>query len=201
MPEHIMVFDLGKVLLDFDYAIALRRIAERDGLDPAPLQAILGYTPLLLAYEEGQVSTTEFHRAFSERTGYQRTLNQFRADFADIFSPIAPMIELQRRCQEAGHATYIFSNTNELAVEFIRAHYAFFQNFTGHILSYECRALKPAPGMYETLEKLTGHTGGRFVYLDDRPENIEAAWQRGWHALIHQDPPASIEFIQQFLGK
>ena len=36
-----VVFDLGKVLVDFDYSIAARRIAERSVAEPAAVQGFL----------------------------------------------------------------------------------------------------------------------------------------------------------------
>lgn len=200
-PHHVIVFDLGKVLLDFDYQISVDRIAKRDGLDPVRLRSILGATPLLLAYEEGLMTTEEFFRSFVSETGYRESLAQFAADFADIFNPIDPMIDLHRRCREAGHQTFIFSNTNELAIQYIRRQFPFFHTFTGHILSYECRAMKPEPGMYDALERQTGLNKDVFVYLDDRPENIETARTRGWNVCVHSEPAASIQFVEQYLGR
>jgi len=30
--------------------------------------------------------------------------------------------------------------------------------------------------------------GTEILYIDDRPENIEAGAARGWHAVFHQQP-------------
>lgn len=201
MPEHLFVFDLGKVLLDFDYDIAVRRISAETSIPPETLRRFLGATPLLLAYEEGLMSTREFFSRFQAGTGYPGEMERFRLLFSDIFTPLVPMIDLHERCRMAGHDTYIFSNTNELAIGHIRAQFPFFAAFTGYILSYECRSMKPAPGMYDTLEALSGVRGGRMVYFDDRPENVETALQRGWNATVHDTPGDSIAFAEKFLGR
>ena len=44
--------------------------------------------------------------------GFKVVVSSF---FADIFTPIEPMIELQRNLRAAGLPSYIFSNTNDLA--------------------------------------------------------------------------------------
>lgn len=201
MPKNIFVFDLGKVLLDFDYAIAAENIAARTGVTREKIQEFVGATPLLLSYEEGKHTTAEFFEQVKKATGFPGDLNEFGRLFGNIFTPIEPMIAFQAACREAGHATWIFSNTNELAVEFIRPRFPFFSRFTGWILSYECRSMKPEAGMYEQLERITGAAASNFVYVDDRPENIETAVRRGWNAVVHVDPRKSIEQLSPYLGR
>ena len=52
----VFIFDLGKVLVDFDYTGAARKIAARSSRTPADLHAFLGASPLLIQYEAGQLS-------------------------------------------------------------------------------------------------------------------------------------------------
>ena len=56
------------------------------------------------------------------------------------------MIQLHAALRQQGIPTYIFSNTNELAVSHIRRTFPFFANFDGYILSYEHGAMKPDAG-------------------------------------------------------
>jgi len=108
--------------------------------------------------------------------------------FADIFTPMQPMIELHAAIRQKGFPTWIFSNTNELAVQSIRKHFPFFAHFNGYILSYEHGAMKPDAKLYEVVERETGRSAGEILYLDDRPENIEAGKARGWQAVLHESP-------------
>ena len=72
---------------------------------------------------------------------------------------MAPMVEIHARLRRRGIPTYIFSNTNELAVGHIRSSYPFFSEFDGYILSYEHGAMKPAAKLYEVVERQTGRRG------------------------------------------
>ena len=186
-----VIFDLGKVLLDFDYTRAIQRLLPRCRVSLDELRQVLMQDSVLIAYETGLVSTAEFFQRLSAATGYQDGFEDFSAGFGDIFTPIEPMIALHAEVRARAVPTYIFSNTNELAVRFIRARFAFFANFDGYVLSYEQRTMKPAPGMYEVAERLSGLHGPDLFYLDDRPENVEAGWQRGWQGVIHTDPAQS----------
>ena len=84
--------------------------------------------------------------------------------------------------------TYIFSNTNDLAVEHIRNRFPFFSDFDGYVLSYEHGAMKPSAKLYEIVERMSGRRGGEILYIDDRPENVAAGVARGWQGILHESP-------------
>ena len=186
-----IIFDLGKVLLDFDYGVAIHRLLPRCRVDLDTLRRILTQDHLLIEYETGLLSTPEFFAALQRLTGYDGTLPGFRQLFGDIFTPIEPMLTLHADLRARRVPTYLFSNTNEMAIEFVRAQFPFMGTFDGQILSYEVKAMKPAPPMYELAERLSGFRGPELFYIDDRPENVEAGWQRGWQGVVHQDPVAT----------
>jgi HAD superfamily hydrolase (TIGR01509 family) len=98
------------------------------------------------------------------------------------------MIELLDRVRALGLPTAVLSNTNELAIQDIRAKFPFFAGFKHHILSFEQRAMKPDPALYHALEQASGFAPSQILFLDDRPENVEAAQQLGWQAFVHHDP-------------
>jgi glucose-1-phosphatase len=187
MPP-VFIFDLGKVLVDFDYSIAARKLAARSAKSPVDLHAFLGASPLLLDYESGLLTREGFFKAISSHIAYAGDLEEFGGYFADIFSEIPPMISLHAELRQRGFKTYIFSNTNDLAIEHIRRNFPFFQNFDGYLYSYEVGAMKPQPKIYEAMESLSGQRGADLIYIDDRPENIAAGKERGWRAILHETP-------------
>jgi putative hydrolase of the HAD superfamily len=190
-PAKIVVFDLGKVLLDFDYGKSARTLAARSKFTVTEVEKLINHSPLLFRYETGLMSRAEFYGEVRAATGYDGNIEEFGAIFADIFEPIMPMIEMQARLKRSGFPTFIFSNTNDLAVEHIRRKYPFFGGFDGYILSYEHGVMKPSPKLYEVVERATGRSGGEIIYLDDRAENIEAGTARGWRGILHETPEKS----------
>lgn len=194
-PE-VVVFDLGKVLVDFDYGIAARRIAARCPAPAANLKELIDHSPLLYRYETGLLTTEEFFQEVCRATGYTGTLLQFIEEFSDIFWPIEPMVHMHAELMRRGVPTYIFSNTNPLAEAHIRKHFSFFQNFTGYVLSYEHRSMKPDAKIYEVVEAMTGRCGEAILYMDDRAENVEAGAQRGWQTILQVSPDTTIGRIR-----
>jgi HAD superfamily hydrolase (TIGR01509 family) len=191
------VFDLGKVLVDFDYSIAARRIAARGKLTVLEIAAYINRSPLFVEYESGRVTTQQFFDEIRRVTGFQGDLAEFSNCFADIFTAIEPMVQLQAELQQRGMAAYAFSNTNELAVAHIRPTFPFYSKFDGCILSYEHGVMKPDAGLYEVVERQSGRRGAEILYLDDRPENVAAGAARGWHAILHESPEKSRAAIQK----
>jgi FMN phosphatase YigB (HAD superfamily) len=193
----IVVFDLGKVLVDFDYSIAGRRIAAKSDLSAPEVQAYLDHSPLLFRYETGLMSRREFFEDVCAHTGFRGDLEEFGNYFADIFTEMPEMIALHEQLRQKGIPTYIFSNTNDLAAEHVRRAFPFFARFDGYILSYEVGAMKPAAKIYEALEALAGKRGPDILYLDDRAENIAAGAARGWQTILQTDPATSRAAIER----
>jgi 2-haloacid dehalogenase len=191
-PE-VIVFDLGKVLLDFDYSLVASRLRARAARALDEDLARLDRSSLLVEYETGLISTGEFFRRVRELTGYHGSLEDFAVDFGDIFFAIDPMIAWQKSLRDRGIPTFIFSNTNELAVRHIQSAFPFFRDFDGYIYSYEVRAMKPDSRAYEAVERLTGRQGGAILYIDDRPENVAAGAARGWRTIQQISPHETIE--------
>ena len=188
-----VAFDIGKVLLDFDYSILVRKMAPRSRLDVPALEQLLDQSPLLEKYESGQMNCDEFFLSVQQETGYKGTQEEFAALFENIFTPINEVIAMHEQISASGLPTYTLSNTNAMAVRHIQHTYPFWARFTGHVLSYEHGSLKPEKEIYEAFERVSGFSAGSIAYLDDRVENIGAAKERGWEAVKYSNP-------QQVLG-
>jgi FMN phosphatase YigB (HAD superfamily) len=192
-----VVFDLGKVLVDFDYAIAVGKIVSRARMPIGELAHFINHSPLFSRYETGLLTSEEFYREICAATGFHGTFEQFGSYFADIFTEIGPMVQLHGTLCQEGIPTYAFSNTNDLAVRHIRRSFPFFTAFTGCILSYEHKAMKPDSRLYEVVERESGRRGPDILYFDDRPENVAAGAARGWQAILHESPEASLAVVEK----
>jgi HAD superfamily hydrolase (TIGR01509 family) len=185
------------VLVDFDYSIAARGIAARSTMPPRDIQHFIDHSPLLFRYETGLMTRQEFFEEICKTTGFLGDLEEFGQFFADIFSPMDDMISLHEQLRRQGIPTFIFSNTNDLAIAHIRRNFPFFANFDGYVLSYEHGAMKPDAKLYEVVERVTGRTGKQILYLDDRVENAQAGIARGWHVIQHRDGNTSRKRVEE----
>jgi 2-haloacid dehalogenase len=197
MKLSVLVFDLGKVLVDFDYSIAAERIVPLCKSPADPAEFFSQHAALLTSYELGKFTTVEFFNQIKAVSGFSGTQAEFNAFFADIFTPIQSMIDLQAELKKTRLPSYIFSNTNDLAVDHIRKRFPFFSDFDGYVLSYEHGAMKPSAKLYEIVERASGRRGAEILYIDDRPENVEAGAARGWQGVLHESPEGTREALQK----
>ena len=200
MKSPVIVFDLGKVLVDFDYSIAARKVAVRSTKSLLNLISLLSTSPLIVQYESGQVTHQQFYEQVRDAVGFQGTLEEFGGYFADIFAEMPAMIALHADLRRRGFKTYIFSNTNDLAIEHVGRNFPFFQKFDGYIYSHEIGAMKPDPKIYEAMEKMCGRGSTDIIYLDDRLENIQAGAARGWRSILHETPEKSRAAMERLLS-
>ena len=192
----VVVFDLGKVLLDFDYGIAAAKIAPRAKLTNEEVRQQLDRSTLLYRFETGLITNEQFAVEVCSLCGFSGTLDEFYEAFAGIFSEIKPMTAMQAALRANRIPTCIFSNTNGLAIGHIRRRFPFYANFDRYILSYEQGAMKPGAEIYAAVERAMDRTGKEIVYLDDRAENVEAGLARGWRALLHETPEKTIPALR-----
>lgn len=197
-PEAV-VFDLGKVLLDFDYGRFANNVINKCGVPVEDLLNAVNQSELLIRYESGLLTSQEFFAEVKKASKYTGEYDEFEPVFGDIFSPIPEMIELHGRLRDEGIPTYIFSNTSEMVIKHIRKTYPFFNTFTDYIFSYEHRSVKPQPRIYEVVEEKAGRKEQQLLYIDDRLENIEHGRVRGWQTIYHVDKNETVKHVENLL--
>lgn len=196
-PE-VVVFDLGKVLVDFDYSVAARKIAAQADQSAAQVQELLDHSPLLFRFEHGHMTAQEFFDTVRSETKFRGSYEEFTAAFADIFSEMPRMIQLHGELRGQKIPTFIFSNTNEMAIHHVRRNFPFFGKFDGYILSYEHGAMKPDARLYEVVESKTGRSGAEILYIDDRAENVAGGAARGWRTILQETPEKTVAAMRTF---
>lgn len=195
----IAVFDLGKVLLDFDYSRAAQALAPHSRISTEDFRSLIDQSPLLEQYETGALDDSGFFEAIRTETGLQLEEAAFQEKFADIFTPIPEMIAFLESLRARAIPTVVFSNTNGIAIRHIRSRYPFFSGFSREWLSFEQGRMKPDPELYTRLEQALGTLGEKLVFVDDKAENIETARQQGWRVVHHIHPSRSIESMSALL--
>ena len=195
----VVVFDLGKVLVDFDYSIVVRRFANRSEVGLERVQELVN-SPIQFDYESGKMTTDEFFAIVRDGAGFLGDRAEFVEIFADIFSPMEVMIPFFERVKSSGIPTCVFSNTNEIAIQHIRERFPFYSQFDGYVLSYEEKGMKPDEPIYHVVEERTGESGKAILYIDDRPENIETGKRFGWQTILQSDEAQSVAKAEELLG-
>ncbi|MEE2614299.1 MAG: HAD-IA family hydrolase [Verrucomicrobiota bacterium] len=198
IPE-VVVFDLGKVLLDFDYDIAIRRFSERSDAGIDKVHKLIN-SSVQYDYESGKITTDEFFAYVKNGAGFQGDRSEFIDFFSDIFSPMEIMFKFFKRVKTAGIPTCVFSNTNEIAIQYISKQYSFYSCFDFYVLSFQEKGMKPDELIYRVVEKKTKKSGESILYIDDRLENIETGNRLGWQTVLQDDEVCSVAKAEKLLG-
>lgn len=195
-----VVFDLGRVLLQFDFGIMASNLASRSRMGRDAILSLLDQTPLLHRYESGRMTTQAFFEAVAGTIGFEGGLEEFGPLFADMFAEIPELVAFHAELGRRGVPRYLFSNTSELVVEHLRPRHPFFPQFDGFVFSYEARAMKPDPASYAAVESVAGLRNSELLFIDDRRENVDAAAARGWRIVWQVNPAESVAEARQILG-
>lgn len=173
------LFDIGNVLLKFDFSLALRAVA---GLSEVHDETeVLGRIDRIKwSYEDGQIDRAAFLRGVFDVLRYRGTEAQFIAAWQGIFTENEPMTALVRALH-GKFPIYLLSNTNCMHVEGLFRDFPVFAHFTGATYSHEAKASKPHRTIYEIAARTHGLEPGATFFIDDLAANIATARELGFH--------------------
>ena len=177
MSAPAFVSDVGKVLIDFDFSIAARRLAERCD-HPAETVMTL-FDDIKLPYEDGRMDDAEFVRAAIDATGFRGTGAEFETIWCEIFTQNDPMHA--RLGQLNGKMPmYLLSNTSGIHKDYFLRTFDIFRHFDDGVYSYSAGCSKPGGEIFRhAIEKFDLDPAQTF-YVDDLSANVETAARRGF---------------------
>ena len=189
-PIEAVIFDIGGVLLEYDFELAVRAAVPLTGLPADEIRRRLfgdgGYAGTeqrreVLDFECGRLSGEQFH-AFVERLlGRRMPFPLFCQAWNCIFKhEIAPTVALLRHLQRAtGLKIAGLSNTNVIHYEYIRKRWSVLREIEYMFASHEIGWRKPDPACFRHVLKVMGVAAPRAVFVDDFRENVAGARSAG----------------------
>ncbi|MFQ3670071.1 MAG: HAD family phosphatase [Verrucomicrobiia bacterium] len=196
MKISTIIFDLGKVLIDFDYRVALHRVAQRSELTREEVDE-LAYRDhsRVVRYERGELTTEAFFSEQKEAFRFQGTTKELQEIWCDIFAPIEEHIRMAR-CLAEYYPLGLMSNISEAHIEYLEGRHDFFSVFRERI--YSCRAgcVKPDREIYDQALERLGANRFETLFIDDLEANVMAASTMGWQT-IHLRPDVSLKLALQ----
>jgi len=170
-----LAFDLGRVLFDFDYNIALDKIKDKIAVSPQDIINALFYKDFGTDFEKGLISPENFFKKFVEEFGADINYSEFVKIWCEMFWPKNDMIDLVKKLRTA-YRVYLISNINELHFNYLKENYPdVFSFFEGLVLSFKVKAVKPEIEIYRELKNISGCPYGNIVYIDDRNDLVDEA--------------------------
>ena len=176
-----LIFDIGNVLLTFDFGRALSRVRIQN---PDLLQTGLprDLVEMRDRYEIGQIDRSEFLKRAIATMGYKGTEAEFAAAWTEIFDENIAMTRLVRSLH-GRYRLYALSNTSDLHLEYVTATYPVFQYFSDGVYSHIAGCIKPERAIFEIAIRQLGVEPHETVFIDDLPDNVATAREMGFQAL------------------
>ena len=182
MKIETVLFDLGKVLIDFNFDTTIRALHASCSISRDQFERVLFDKSWIRRYERGEISTEDFHSYLCEAASLNMGLPEFLRTWSSVFSPDLMVSEDLLAALKRRYSLILVSNTNEAHAGFIREKYRVFDYFDHHVLSYEVGSLKPDVRIFERAIAAAGRPAEDLFFTDDREENVAAARRLGIHA-------------------
>lgn len=177
-----IVFDVGRVLIDFSYDELFPYLQER-GASFQDTREFLEMSELM-AYEHGRISSRRFISNISRMLTVKASDEELIARWNGIFTPVGEMLELAGSLKPR-FGVYLLSNTGELHWQVLLDRYKLGDYAHGAMASFEVGAMKPDAKIYESACQRFSLAPATTLFIDDNAKNVEGAQACGWQGWHH----------------
>lgn len=178
-----VIFDLGKVLIPFDFSRGYRAMESFCDYPAAEIPKRIATTDLVHRFETGLVEPRDFVEQLSRILDLRVTYDQFCEIWGSIFLPDELVPESMLAGIAARHRLLVLSNTNAIHFAMVRRNYPLLRHFDDLVLSYEVKAMKPSPAIYREAIARAQCRPEQCFFTDDIPAYVEGARRAGIDAV------------------
>lgn len=170
-----IIFDVGNVLVDFDWRGYLDGFGFAPEIRDAVASAVF-LSPQWNEMDEGLLPDREYLDAFIRNAPqYEPEIRKVYENCADCIHAFDYAVPFVCKCREQGCRTYILSNYSRYLFYQTKHKMPFRQHMDGELFSFQIGQIKPDPEIYQSLLEKYSIEPKRALFLDDRQENLDAA--------------------------
>ena len=192
-----VVFDVGRVLIDFSYARFFNRLQSR-GCRIAGAEDLVRAVELE-RYELGEISSAEFLGNINGLLEEPLPEAELIAAWNDLFTPIRGMLRLAGALK-SHFGVYLLSNTSELHWQHLETAFGLDKICHDRLASYEVGVMKPAPEIFSAACHRFDLRPETTVFIDDLEANVKGAQDCGWQGVWHRDISETKAELQRLIG-
>lgn len=176
----VIVFDLGNVLIPFDYNILIKKLdLVKEGSGKHFVDTYFDNYEFHRDFERGKISEKKFIERMLEILNHSIDGETFCNYFSSIFKQNQEVAALLPTLKK-NYKLILLSNTNSIHEKYGWEHYEFLKYFDDLILSHKIGAVKPEEKIYCAVEKSSGSPAEEHIFIDDIEEYVNAAKSFGW---------------------
>ncbi len=181
-----VIFDYGRVLTGPPDPVAHAELVRITGLPADRLDSL--YWTDRQAYDEGKLTGLEFWRKLARDARLNldpSAIEELNLWDARMWTRADPaMLAWQLEIKQRGLLTAIVSNMGDVVHEHMERELRWLGRFDVLVWSYQVRVAKPDPAIYRYALEQLGTRPGETLFVDDKPENVDAAIALGMKALV-----------------
>lgn len=177
----VLLFDLGRVLVDFDHYRSAQRIAAFCFKTPRQIYDLFFESGATEAFEAGKITPEDFYLQVKQMLDLKLSYASFEPIWNDIF-----FLSAQNRSVfglvntlRTDYKTALLSNINILHYEYLQKNFPVFGVFDRIFLSFQMGLVKPDKEIYNRVIRDLGVSAQEIFYADDRPELVQSAKSLG----------------------
>lgn len=194
-----VIFDLGRVLVNYDYRQVLATLEKVSQADATQIEAAV--LAVAQRWGTGRLDAHTFHHYMMKETGTTSDFEQFATAYSAGQQRNDKAIAYAVSLQQQPHITGgIISNTDPLHAAWMLRHIPELQTFDALLLSHQVHLLKPDPAIFRlALDRLQVAPGQAF-FIDDQEENVAGARSIGIKGVVHSSWSTTPQAIEAWLN-
>lgn len=192
----LIIFDLGKVLVDFDQDQIAKRLMAKSNKSFPEILNYYSRSNIFHDFECGKLTPEQALQSVNSMLGAHIAMDEFKTLWSDIFSEMPEMHKVVDELR-LRHRLFLLSDTNVLHYEFILARFPILKKLDEHILSFKVGVRKPHPLMYETALVRAGARPEESIFIDDKEKNVKGAQALGITAMQHRNVEETKENLKR----
>lgn len=188
-----IVLDMGNVLLSYDPHVILNQVCETEKEKQLILSELFEGEEWIMG-DRGNITNEQRYDLVKERLPRELhpKLKECVLHWDICMKPIDGAKEFCSRCRAEGYGLYVLSNACNHFYDYFPQHYAM-DSFDGVMVSSTVHLIKPDVRIYELLCSTYRLKPQECVFIDDRPENVEAAKGIGMEGIVFTGDYAVVE--------
>ena len=195
----VIIFDLGKVIVDFDHHTICSRLARHCRFNPEEIYGKIFASQLEARFDEGRISPEEFHAEAARSLGFDLDITAFKRIWNRIFTINPGIAALIRRLKKK-YRILCLSNTNVWHFSYCIEKFPVLNRFEAFILSYAVGVRKPRRRIYAEALKAARALPEQCCYIDDVPEYVQKARRMGMHGILFSSAEQLNHDIKRYLA-
>jgi len=192
-----IIFDIGNVLLDFDYLKQFRKL-----FDEETAQVIADISirkpEVWVEMDRGVLSYDEAVNLIIQ--GSPHLAQEIRLAVKELYDNVDSFpyaVDWVKDLKSRGYRIYILSNYGEKPFADSKVHMPFLQHVDGQLISYEIREVKPHAAIYQAICDRFSIIPGEAVFIDDSAANIAGAQAFGLNTVLFNNYEDAVDQLRQ----